>query len=790
MAGLIRDSAYQEQRPFSTPNCKNVRPIGSLSGRERGGSRPGLGKYSQGVLGGPVNMLGEVEFLKTDKSDFWADSFKGGEIGSVWADVPWIPGAITRPGIEPDSQIASVRLADGPKAVVRVPLTSFDTSLKYQLEIFIAPFGGQWGGTHRVFARMADVGPDVTADGVELALTMTGTSGDYTGSLTSYVAGVPTVTAFTPGSVGSVKAGWFKVLIDGSSVSCSWHGATVLAPTVVPAAAGTRVGFGVEATVDPGQVNVDSFRVQYFRSDFREQPVRILAAGAGGGIFREEFFGEMSSVSTPTSIVDDRLVHTDQHFQKLYLGDHGDPVVTITDGVASGTTITSASVPDWAVLGASADDHVVEITGSSLGSTINGTYGISGLGPSLTIDASLAAATAVKLRIARSVKVYDPASGTLTLLRAGTDPDTGLKLGFVPVGHPVIAVFRDRLFLGGADNNPHIWFASRSGVLDDWDLSVTSGDPQRAVAGSSTEMGNLAEKITAFVAFSDDGMLIGAQDSLWLMRGDPGLLGTLDNVSRTVGVISRGAWCRSETGEVIFLARSGLYMLPPGMASFPVELSRKNLPLEMRDIDPRLTTINMAYDVRDRGVHIFLTPVDERSTKHFWFDWDRKSFWLMGYESDHEPTSILFFHANHSEDQRAILGCRDGFLRFHHDLFENDDGTAISSFVIYGPFMPGGDDNYEGILSEISAKLSLRSGSVDWAVRVGETAEELVAVDELMAGSDASGKWLAGRSLMEHPRSRGAFLVIKVAGGVDLDHAWALEGVNVAFARAGRMRKA
>ena len=74
---------------------------------------------------------------------------------------------------------------------------------------------------------------------------------------------------------------------------------------------------------------------------------------------------------------------------------------------------------------------------------------------------------------------------------------------------------------------------------------------------------------------------------------------------------------------------------------------------------------------------------------------------------------------------------------------------------------------------------------------MGETAEELVAyIDELMAGSDASGKWLAGRSLMEHPRSRGAFLVIKVAGGVDLDHAWALEGVNVAFARAGRMRKA
>ena len=65
--GLVTGTAFQKQPPYTTHSCQNVRPIESLTGRERGGSRPGLSKLSATQLGtgAPVVMLGELPIYYT-----------------------------------------------------------------------------------------------------------------------------------------------------------------------------------------------------------------------------------------------------------------------------------------------------------------------------------------------------------------------------------------------------------------------------------------------------------------------------------------------------------------------------------------------------------------------------------------------------------------------------------------------------------------------------------------------------------------------------------------------------
>ena len=38
--GLDRKGAYRQQKPYTTPDCCNVRAIDTIESRERGGSRP------------------------------------------------------------------------------------------------------------------------------------------------------------------------------------------------------------------------------------------------------------------------------------------------------------------------------------------------------------------------------------------------------------------------------------------------------------------------------------------------------------------------------------------------------------------------------------------------------------------------------------------------------------------------------------------------------------------------------------------------------------------------------
>ena len=94
--GLDRRYAYQSQPPYTTPGCLNVRPDGTLEGRQRGGSRPGMGKvYQQNIQ--RVDMLGALDVLvegTVGGTKTWVDGFNGDTLGEEWSSATWDPAAL------------------------------------------------------------------------------------------------------------------------------------------------------------------------------------------------------------------------------------------------------------------------------------------------------------------------------------------------------------------------------------------------------------------------------------------------------------------------------------------------------------------------------------------------------------------------------------------------------------------------------------------------------------------------------------------------------------------------
>ena len=90
MNGLNKRRAFREQPPFSTPDCLNVRPDGTIENRERGGSRPGLGKAFYESLGGPVRMMAELTHVEDGGVYHTLDNFDGESLSSEWSVPSWL----------------------------------------------------------------------------------------------------------------------------------------------------------------------------------------------------------------------------------------------------------------------------------------------------------------------------------------------------------------------------------------------------------------------------------------------------------------------------------------------------------------------------------------------------------------------------------------------------------------------------------------------------------------------------------------------------------------------------
>ena len=774
--GFHRGAAYRQQPPWATPDCLNVWPDDPITGRSRGGSRPGLVKAFDAVLGSgaKVNLLANCTYVGVDKWAMFQDFFEGETLSDSWTAASWLSAA---PGILPLSSAAVSTTYQNLGATLAAE--TVDTTAAYEIAIWISPFDGAHHGTYSIFGRMNNTTPIATTDGFVATLTATGTVGVYSGSLIAYNAGSAGSThTFTITATGQADSGWFKVLVNGNNVSCSWLGTSCLTATDISSelggSAGARVGFGLNCTVAGGICIVNGFRQQYTYNGFKRAPRTILYAAANGTLYVEGARDLGAVTHTNYTLSKTEPLEAVDLLQKLYIADYSSDEIKVDTCTVSGTTITVTGVT---AANTNIYDHVVELTNGT-DSTVNATYQLATVGSgTLTVSSAPGNGTAT-VRIARSLKVADPIAGTMVKLTP--------TAGSPPVGARFVCAYMSRLCAAVGS----VCYQSRVDDPLDWDISETDAEAAQFSTAADSESGQIGDIFTALIPFKEDYLIYGCRNSIWRQVGDLGLGGEIVNVTHDYGIKEHG-WCHLPGGRIAFLAQDGLYVWHPS-DNWPMNVSKDALPGQLKDVNTTTTKISMGYDLANGGIHLYLSGWTALDRRHWFIRLHsgkdgavQAAFWPMDFVDNHEPFRVCPSTSSLVPYNSLLLGCRDGYVRRYEDTSDFDDDNAISSHVLIGPVRPQGDYQ-DARLDELVATLGVDSGNVTWAVRVGEDREAAV-LSATTFPSAATGTWTEGRNLHARPRARGGAFCLYLSN--QENQRWTIEGITAVVSPCGMQRK-
>jgi hypothetical protein len=256
--------------------------------------------------------------------------------------------------------------------------------------------------------------------------------------------------------------------------------------------------------------------------------------------------------------------------------------------------------------------------------------------------------------------------------------------------------------------------------------------------------------------YGDDYLLFGCPNSLWVLRGDPTYGGSIDNISKTVGIVGRKAWCIGPAGEFIFCSRNGVYALPSPASMQAQMISRAVLPRELLNINTNDNDVFLAYDIKLQVVHIVRTPSNSTVKYNYMLDWNTKTFWPVT-SSKLTTSSICEFYSPDAESTAVLFGGTDGGIRRYDTRYQTDDGTNITAYIFIGPIALG--DGYNlGVLTDLIAELGLDGGSATCEIYVGNSPEQALRNTAVYSGTLSAG---VGYHL--HPRSRGMAAYIKLS---------------------------
>lgn len=325
-------------------------------------------------------------------------------------------------------------------------------------------------------------------------------------------------------------------------------------------------------------------------------------------------------------------------------------------------------------------------------------------------------------------RIINPADFTVS------DWSTAVTAGSLPVGCHLAALYRGRAVLARTDDNPSIWYMSRVFNPLDWDYGA---DPLQTApfAGTNADVGVPGDAITALIPFSDDYLIFGCATSIWMMEGDPGYGGAVQNLSYKTGMISNRAWCFDEKGNLWFMGLGGLYILPRGSRD-PQNVSGRRLATYLDELDSDTILVQMAYDAFKKYVHVFLTNTDTTiDSIHVVYDLQLDAFFFDSLPGRADPWAVCDIVGTAFEDRRILLGGDDGYTRrFRDDVAYDIDTssadetatlihTIIDSWVRFAPLDANG--RKELLCVGIQSQGSFDNGAVTYEVLAANTVEDL-----------------------------------------------------------------
>lgn len=300
-------------------------------------------------------------------------------------------------------------------------------------------------------------------------------------------------------------------------------------------------------------------------------------------------------------------------------------------------------------------------------------------------------------------------------------------------------VYRDRFIRPVS----HAIYSSRMGDYTDWAMSADISDAMRPFIIQLSEAGEIGDDIVALVPHKDAFLLCATSDSTWVLRGDPTAEGSLQNLSRDVGMVGARAWCRDHLDRYYFLSSHGLYTVSASGDGLQA-LSEDVIPEELTGVTDEDTVLE--YDHATRIVHIHIPT----AAVSWIFETEEQAFW---------PFKVSY----------------------------------AGSAVAFGPISLNDGDTY-GRLLRVHGITAAGSSDVTWRVMVADSAERVgniakSAIEALVAGNTplnihSSGTWSAGVNHRSYPRARGLFMVLMLSSS----GTWGWEGAVCFTEPSGKWR--
>ena len=353
------------------------------------------------------------------------------------------------------------------------------------------------------------------------------------------------------------------------------------------------------------------------------------------------------------------------------------------------------------------------------------------------------------------------------------------------------AAWRGRLVLAGDPANPQNFYMSRVGDPADWDYGSTDG--AQAVAGNLSVSGHIGEPITALIPYTDDYMIIGCANSLWMMEGDLAAGGSIVLISNQMGIVGKDAWCVDPMGTLYFIASGGLYSVKPIWEKYqpPTLLTEKNYNQFFQSIPWSYTIVSMVWDADLHYLNMFFTPISFDPGLHLIFDARNGGLWPTGFPSNQGPySSILYLSDNTPGNRAVLLGGNDGYIRKFDSHALDDDGVAIAARVTLGPFKPAQEAALLTActidLGEISS--TVPSSTFATTMRMSAGPDAFSVTEGLPHTSTQVGSLLDRRQKTFRQRLRGGWFSLQLANGVPSTY-FSFETALLEFNPAGRNRE-
>jgi len=359
--------------------------------------------------------------------------------------------------------------------------------------------------------------------------------------------------------------------------------------------------------------------------------------------------------------------------------------------------------------------------------------------------------------------------------------------------------YRGRAVLSGNPGYPHQWYMSRQG--DPWDFNYAPNDALSAVAGNNANAGEIGDIIRAIIPYKDQYLIFGCASSMWYLRGDPAISGTIDSFDETIGIYGANSWCFS-SDALYFFGTGGIYkcQLNDSGPSRPMLMTAFSLPNIVDDEAPNPSThrITMAYDAKKIGIVVAITKLSDGTNSNYWYSLKTDGFFPEEYPEECAAYSMMYYDANDKDLSGLLIGGRDGYINTFKDSAKDDDtgpvDEAIDSHCVLPITKLSEGEDRDAVVKSMTVVTSGGASSgdfgdtdgVDYERHVADDAEtcleNIVDGDTAFDSGTLSG---TGRKNRIRNRMRGQYMGIKLSN-TTASETWAIDDVSFDVKESGR----